>query len=382
MRRLLLLALALLLLVAACAEEEAAEEPDDDVAEEDEEPTDDLDDEDDEPDEDPDDEPDDESEDDADEPDEDFDPVTWTWNVSETGERDSAFGMTAEYFAEELEARTDGQITLDLHFGGALGYEAGEMIEVIGEGFVDGGDISLPHNAGAEPLAQFGALPFLHEGYDEHWEWLDELYVPEMQEHLTDDWGVMPVGTFTFGQEYLLWDEQLEDVEQLEGAEFRVLSPVHGEFWEQLGVSPLYLPVEDLATAMERGQMDGMPNSNPLISQLEAWEHYEYRGVLGSVIGSSLYGINQESFEALPDDLQDTVVEVAQEATEHGRERLLEEDEEAEQRFDEEGMTTYEVPDETIAEMRDQGEEAWWSWAEETGDEAVDLLEATLDMQD
>lgn len=369
MKRLLVLAAALLLLLAACAEEpeEATEEPDE---VEDVEDTEDV--EDDPADEEP----------EAEEPEVDADPVTWTWNVSETGDRDSAFGLTAEFIADELEARTDGQFTLDMHWGGALGYEAGEMLEAIGQGFVDGGDMSLPHNAGAEPLAQFGALPFLHEGYDEHWEWLDELYVPEMEEHLGENWGVIPLGTFTFGQEYLLWDEQLEDTAQLEGAEFRVLSPVHGDFWGALGVQPLYLGVEDLATAMERGQMDGMPNSNPLIAQLEAWEHYQYRGVLGSVIGSSLYGVNQESYEALPAEFQETLREVLRDATEHGRELLLEEDAEAEARFEEEGMITYEVPDETIAEMREEGEQAWWNWAEETGPEAVDLLERTLEMQE
>lgn len=360
MRHIFLLALAFMLVLAACADEQdPADEPE--AAEDDDEAT--------------------EVEDDeAAEPEtEAADPVTWTWNVSETGTQDSPFGQTAEYFAEELEERTDGQITVDLHFGGALGYAAGEMLEVVGEGFVDAGDLSLPHVSGTEPLTNFGALPLMHEGYDEHWSWLDDLFVPEMEETFQDQWNVVPIGSFTFGQMYLLWDEPFDEVEQLEGERFRVFNEVHGEFFEQAGVDPIYLPVEELATAMERGMMDGMPNSNPLILQLEAWEYYPYRNVLGAVTGSSLYAVNRDSFEALSPDLQDIVLEVGQDATEYGRDLLVEEDETIEQELDEQGMTTYEVPEETVAELRDLGEVAWFSWAEEVGPRAVELLEMTLE---
>ncbi len=305
--------------------------------------------------------------------------IDWVFNISSTGTATSPFGKAISHFKERVEEESNGQLQIELHFGGALGYGASEMLEAISEGFVDGGDLSLPHIAGAEPLGNFGSLPFLHHGYDEYWDWLDNLLVPRLTPVLEDNWGVVPFGSFTFGQMYLLWNEPLNDVEQLEGERFRVFGDTTVKLFESLGVNVIYLEVEELAGAMERDMIDGMPNSNPLIDQLEAWEYYDYRNEMGAVIGSSLFGINKESFEALPPDLQQIVLDVGEEMTQAGRDYLIEDDTKWDEELPERGMETHHVPEETVEEMREHGKDAWIEWAAEEGGLAQEIMDETFE---
>lgn len=307
------------------------------------------------------------------------DTINWVFNISSTGTATSPFGKTITHFVEKVEEESDGRLQIELHFGGALGYGASEMLEAISEGFVDGGDMSLPHIAGAEPLGNFGSMPFLHQGYDEYWDWLDNLLVPRLTPVLEDKWGVVPFGAFTFGQMYLLWNEPLNDVEQLRGERFRVFGDINVKFFESLGVNVIYLGVEELQGAMERNMIDGMPNSNTLIGQLEAWEYYDYRNEMGAVIGSSLFGINEASFAALPADLQQIVLDAGREMTLAGRDYLMEDDARWDEELPANGMETHYVPEETLVKMRDLGKDAWIEWAAEEGGLAQEIMDETFE---
>jgi len=306
--------------------------------------------------------------------------ITWVWNISATGTATSPYGLTAQYFADEIEKRSDGRLVVELNYGGALGYKAAEMLETVSERLVDGGDLSLPHIVGSEPLGNFGSLPFLHQGYDEYWDWLDNLLVPKLAPEFEEKWGVVPIGTFTFGSMYLLWNEALDEVEQVNGQRFRIFGDINAEFWKSLGVNVIYLPVEELQTAMERNMIDGMPNSNALIDQLEAWEYYEYRNDLGAIIGSSMFIVNKEAFDALPDDLQQLVMEVGADMTEAGRGFLQEDDARMTEELPGKGMETHIVPKETLEQMRDTGKKAWMDWATTTSPLAEEIMKETFAM--
>lgn len=304
----------------------------------------------------------------------------WTFNCNATGVPTSAYGQTAKYFADLVKEKSNGRLEITVHYGGDLGYKANEMLEVLSEGLLEVGDLSLPNIAGAEPLGNFGAMPFLHKGYDEYWEWLDGYLVPTLGAHLEEKWGVVTFGSYTFGSIYLLWNEKLDDLSKLKGQRFRVFGDVNSKFWSLLGVNVIALPVEELSQAMERKMIDGMPNSNPLIEQLQAWQYYKYRNDPGAVNGSSFFAINKKAFDQLPADLQQIVMEAGREMTLRGRELLKAEDEGIIPLLDEKGMETFVVPDEIVAQMRNTGKQAWTEWAAATGPKAQEMMEATFKM--
>jgi TRAP-type C4-dicarboxylate transport system substrate-binding protein len=129
---------------------------------------------------------------------------------------------------------------------------------------------------------------------------------------------------------------------------------------------------------MERKMIDGMPNSNTLIAQLEAWRHYSYRNKMGAVIGSSLFGINKNSFEALPPDLQQIVLDAGKEMTLAGRNYLKEDDARWDAELPGKGMQTHIVPEETIKQMRELGKSAWIEWAAAQGGLAQEIMDETF----
>jgi TRAP-type C4-dicarboxylate transport system substrate-binding protein len=306
--------------------------------------------------------------------------VSWTFNISGTGTATSPYGLTAKYFADKVAEMSGGRMEIKLHYGGDLGYKAGEMLEVISQGLVDGGDLSLPNIAGSEPLGNLGSVPFLHQGYDQYFKWVDEILVPRLAPILEQKWKVVTFGTYTFGKMFVLWNEKLENVDQLKGQRFRVFGDINSKFWSSLGVNVIALPVEELQQAMERKMIDGMPNSNPLIEQLQAWQYYKYRNDPGAIIGSSFFAINKNSYDKLPADLQKVVMDAGKEMTKNGRELLAKDEVRMDTVTKEKGMETFIVPEATVAKMREAGKQAWISWAAANGPDAQKIMDETFKM--
>lgn len=68
---------------------------------------------------------------------------------------------SAERFAAEVAKATDGEVTIRVQAGGALGFKGPEMLGTIRDGLVPAGSMLLNQQVGVEPLLGIASLPYL-----------------------------------------------------------------------------------------------------------------------------------------------------------------------------------------------------------------------------
>jgi TRAP-type C4-dicarboxylate transport system substrate-binding protein len=104
-----------------------------------------------------------------------------TWDMPIVWPDGNFHVKNARVFAEEVNKATSGEITINIHPGGSLGFKGPEMLTVMRDGLVPIGELLLNQQVGESPLMGLEATPYLSSGYSDlaklHKHWL-----PHVQE--------------------------------------------------------------------------------------------------------------------------------------------------------------------------------------------------------
>lgn len=215
-------------------------------------------------------------------------------------------------YLDEIEKRSDGRIKFERFYGGSL-VKAGVELDALSSGIVDVAMFTPSYVPGRLPLATIGTNPSL---WGDSWvgaKAFNELYqtVPEMQQELEKQ-GVKFVGQYALTTGYVISKKPVKSLADLKGLKV-VANGQLAPLAQQLGASPVSMPVEETYEAMTRGVIDGLfyglveAQTFGLVDAVE----YVYKLPVGSSAG--LIGMNLGKWKNLPEDLQKMIAEVASE---------------------------------------------------------------------
>src|SRR5690606_22486958 len=69
-------------------------------------------------------------------------------------------------FAEEVKQATNGEVQINLHPSGSLGFKGPEMLATVRDGLVPIGDMLLNQQVGENPLLGLESLPFMIKDFE------------------------------------------------------------------------------------------------------------------------------------------------------------------------------------------------------------------------
>ena len=238
---------------------------------------------------------------------------TYRWKLITTWPKNlPALGTAPERFADMVERMSAGRLQIRV-------YGAGEFVPAF-EVFdsVLAGDAEMGHGAayywrGKVPEAAFfTAVPFgltaqemngwlYYGGGLELWQ---ELYAP---------FGLIPFPGGNTGVQMGGWfDKEIRSLEDVQGLRMRIPG-LGGEVFQRAGGEPVSMPGGDMYTALQTGTIDATdwvgPYNDLAFGLQDIAEYYYYPGWQepGAVMETI---VNEEAFEALPEDLQ-AIIEIA-----------------------------------------------------------------------
>lgn len=161
-----------------------------------------------------------------------------------------------EVFGEEVRARSNGRLRVEVYPNNALGNER-EVIELAIIGAVE---LTCPSNA---PLATFAPellvfdLPYLFRDRAHMYAVLDGPIGNSFAEPLVRR-GLRLLGYFEAGLRHLMTRRPLERLDGLAGLKIRTMeNPLHLAAFRAFGASPLPMAYGEVYTAIEQGVIDG-----------------------------------------------------------------------------------------------------------------------------
>jgi tripartite ATP-independent transporter DctP family solute receptor len=305
------------------------------------------------------------------------DPVTLVF--AEVNPLDTIVGMTDSKFKEEVESRSNGNITIDLQASGVLGSENDVLDTMLG----GGGTIDMSRIS-AFALTSYGgeksmllSLPYTFVSREHFWNFatsdLAEEFLLEPSENGS---GVRGLFYGEEGFRHFFTVNEVTGIDSFKGLKIRVSNdPVMNGLVEGLGANPTVVSFNELYSALSTGVVDGA--EQPIANyKSNAFPEVAPNLILdGHTLGAIQVIITDDAWNKLTEEQQQILMDAGEAASEYNRSISEDKENEVLEQLKEDGVNIIEVEDKT------PWQEAVQSVIEENTKGLEDLYQQILDMQ-
>ena len=275
--------------------------------------------------------------------------VTWVANLVQGG---TSF-ITASYqdFAAKVKARTNGQLDIEVHFGGELGYKAADGLTVIEGRSVDAGEMIGPFEQSTHPEFGIYSLPYFFGGFDD-WAFFESLFRTRYDEIVASR-NAKCLYTYSLTLQHYFNKKPIQTKADLAGVKMRTYNKETTDMLEALGAAPLRVDFSELYTALQRGTVDGMVTSASSTVDLRAWEVLTHVNLTKFAPGGlNCFTVNLDAWNELPASTQVILLEEAEKQEDFMRVFVPGDEGRLLKILEDNGMTIVEVPQATLLEFR------------------------------
>lgn len=239
-----------------------------------------------------------------------------SWNLTYATQHteNTPYSRATAEWAELVEERTDGRVTVDISYGESL-LDAAEVLPGIAEGRADAGFVVDSMYQNQLPLTSASSIPFdrtngvaqalaFHQMYRDN-----EQYRAEWEDLGVHMLHFQPSAPAAIGS-----NDPIETLDDLAGKSIRCLGFICNAL-QGIGANPVAISSAEIYEAMERGTIDGWtayPFQDILANQFQEVTEYVTDPGMGAYIQAST-PINLEVWNSLPADVQDTLTELSEE---------------------------------------------------------------------
>jgi C4-dicarboxylate-binding protein DctP len=311
----------------------------------------------------------------------------YTIQLSHVVATETPKGLAAEKFKELLEQNSEGRITVEVFPNSQLYGDEDEM-QAIQSGAVQMIAPTTSKFTTIAPDMQVLDLPFIFDNYDDFAEiTARDTPVGEIlyeNEELASN-NIQVLGLWPDGFKQLAANTPIRAPEDVRGLNIRVQpAPVLRSMFEAWGAQPTTIAFGELYTALEQGVVSGHENPYSVIFGSKANQVQSYMTESSHGTNVSVAAISQDFFGSLPSDLQQAVIDSADEAAAYGRQIALEENTQGKEDILAAGTTEIiePTPEQRQAFRDVVVPQVWDEYAEGIGEDVIEYLKDQQDSDD
>jgi len=227
------------------------------------------------------------------------------WRVSYWGGPGST-PESFQYWADEMEARTDGRFTAEIHFGGVLA-PGPEGIDGVRAGLFEMAHVFTNWHPGKTPLSEGFTLPFIGpSGQKQLFMWEQMI---NAHPYMVDEFGewnaridILPIAAGIFE---IMSEAPISSTDDFDGLRMEV-GGLQGEAFIAFGAVPTDFEIPEMYEAHDKGLIDANCGGWPgLFGMLSLYELLPYATV-GVSPGTvhPVWMVNVDAWDALPDEVK------------------------------------------------------------------------------
>jgi len=234
-----------------------------------------------------------------------------TLRLGHLGVPGDVYDLATIGFAEEVEERTDGRVTIELYGNAQLGGDR-EVMEQIQQGTLEMGLVSNGPVANFVPELGVLDLPFLFRDKEHFRSVLDGEIGDELANHVLDT-GMRNLGYWEYGTVNINNNIQpIQHPDDMSGLSIRVQeSEIILDTYKALGADPTTMAFPEVYTSLQQGVIDG--SDGPYLS-FTASNFYEVQNYLSEVAmfhRAAFLLINEDVYQSLSEEDQNILTELA-----------------------------------------------------------------------
>lgn len=286
------------------------------------------------------------------------------------------------YFIENLPERTNGRYVIEYFPDGQLASSTTDIINGVKSGAFQMSTLSVANWGEYTDAFAETNVPFLFDSFETAASVLNSGLAEQMMSQAEKDVGVKCLLMPTIGfRQITTKNTPIHVASDLKGIKLRVQSdPIQIASFEELGVSVTNVSYNELFSAMQQGLCDGQENPPTNIFNKKFYEVQKYLTRTNHSYSVSCFFINQEFWDSLPEEDQQIFMEIAKEAEEYSRERVIELDDYFYEQLEANGMEIIDPTEEELKTFSDaMVEKVWPMCIEVMGQERWDNLMRLVD---
>lgn len=280
------------------------------------------------------------------------------------------------FLGETIEEKSDGRLELKIFPDAQLGDDramldqcsAGQLDLALGET----GRLGLWVKE-----AELFQLPYVFESYDDLRDALFETQEgQDLIQKFEDEQNWIFVDTAYNGTRQTTSNFPIESIEDMKDMKLRVPNAqANLEFATNIGAAPTPMAFSEVYLALQTNAVDGQENPLSAIKSSKFYEVQSHIAMTNHILNDQGYIISKETYDSLPADLQDILVESIKEATEYHT-SLFEDDEAALLEFFKENGVTITEPD--MKDARAMMQPSYDRYLSESGEAGQKLYDALM----
>lgn len=287
---------------------------------------------------------------------------------------DTVQGLMINYFAEQLNERSGGRITVQLHFSGSMGSDV-ECFESC-----QNGDITF-YNSAVSTSSNFIDevtaidLPFLYDGVEVFRKVMDDEAVNAFFAEAYENNSLHLLGFYDQGMRQLTSNKEVKTAEDLNGLKIRVMdNAFHVSIWKALGANPTPMAMSEVYIGLQQGTIDAQENGVEVVYANRVYEQQKYMVMTNHLPSAMVLLMNSEVYDSLSDSDKELVDAVGRDAVLYARQVCDERQDGRKQLMEETGIQFVELTSAVQQELQEKCETVYSDVRATYGDEVVDML--------
>ena len=281
--------------------------------------------------------------------------------------------QVARSFAEEVNANSNGKLTIKVHSGGSL-IKHPEIHRAVKSRQVQIGEVFIGRLGNNNPVFKLDNIPFLATDFDS----AEKLYKAsraEINRELGKD-NLLLLYTSPWPAQDLYSNKPVNSLADLSGLKMRAYSPTTSRLADLMGTTPVNIPFSDVAQAFTTNAIDAMITSPSTGVNSQSWDYISHFTTINAWIPKNMMFVNKKIFDRLDKATQKVILKAADNAEKKGWAlgRKLAVDHT--NTLEENGMIVSAPSAQLDSELREIGKTMVQEWLAEAGDSGKQIIDA------
>ena len=267
-----------------------------------------------------------------------FAKAEYTLKFGHLANTEHTWHKAAVRFAEVVKEKSGGRIEVKVFPNEQLGKEM-EMVSGIQMGVVDM-TITGESLQNWAPLCGLIAVPYMLQSSEQLQKVAGGPLGKKIEQEIIDKVGLHPVAWFERGPRNLTSNRPITNPDELKGFVMRVPNvPIFVKVWDALGAKPTPMAFSEVFTSLQQGVIEGQENPFDLIYSASFYEVQKYVNLTEHVRGWIYVVMGEKTFQSMPEDLQNVILEAGAEMQHYEHELFLEDQAKLAEALQAKGMT-------------------------------------------
>ena len=211
----------------------------------------------------------------------------------------------AKTFAKVVGQVTGGEVIINIHPGGSLGFKGPEMLNAVGDGLVPIGEMLLNQQVGERKVLGLETQPYLIEDLDQLA--IFHKYFRPAIERVAAEYNQKVLYVVPWPRQYVYTKVDANGVADLAGIKIRTYNSTTTEMFNRIGMTSVQLPWGEVVPSLAAGTIDAVTTSASSGVDGKFWEFLSHMYPTSHVWSSNMVSVNLDAWNALTDGQRNAI---------------------------------------------------------------------------